>query len=200
MTRDLGPYGRLTMQSLADPDTGTVRYQLRCPHVRGSVVMVPALLLADPILAKEPGPIDLYLFARLDNAVSGQRDERPLTINGIELAGRIAVDTRSPYTIDARRTTQNGSTERMPRSSWQLARAVLGTAAEHWAQREDRNTLEGLARQSTAQHYLDIYESALEQRRQAVERAERGVAQAQRDLDQLRILAAPDGTPAAAPS
>ncbi|MEW2434372.1 hypothetical protein AB0952_09325 [Streptomyces caniferus] len=192
--RDLGRYGQLKMRSLADPTTGAVRYWLTARHVRGSVVLVPALLFADPT-----GPprqsCDLYVFARLAGPNGADRHERPLTVNGVELAGRNAVRLDQIGQIEAQRLGRTGTTQPLPPRSRALARAVLGAAAEHWAARSDRAVLESLARRSTAAHFLSHYTEELAQREDALRRAQQDLADTRRRIDLLRELTEPAPVP-----
>ncbi|MEV7887505.1 hypothetical protein ACWD3I_25975 [Streptomyces sp. NPDC002817] len=186
---ELSGFGTLRMTFLADPTTGAVRYWLTAPHVRGSVVLVPALFFADPSLPQTPArEADLYIFARLDNVPTGiGRNERPLTVHGIELAGRSAVNTQNLGPIEAYRIGRSGHTELLPSRSGQLARVVLGAAAKHWSHRDDRPVLDDLARRASAEHFLSEYENELARREEAVRRA-----QAARDETQQRISALRD--------
>ncbi|MFJ8677363.1 hypothetical protein [Streptomyces sp. NPDC093589] len=192
--RGLGRYGQLQMRSLADPHSGAVRYWLTAPHVRGSLVFVPALLFADPTGPLRQ-PCDLYIFARLDGTAGAGRHERPLTVNGIELAGRSAVRLDQLDQIEAHRLGKTGVTEPLPHQSRALARAVLAAAAEHWAVRSDRTVLESLARRSTAEHFLSHYTEELAQREDALRRAQEALAATRRRLDLLRELTGPAPMP-----
>ncbi|MFH0246181.1 hypothetical protein ACGRHY_28035 [Streptomyces sp. HK10] len=182
--RDLGRFGLLQMTSSADSATGAVRYWFTAPHMRGSVVLVPALLFADPT-RPEKCPCDLYIFARLDGP---GRPERPLTVNGIELVGRSAVRTDALDQIKTFRLGKTGVPEQLPPRSRLLARAVLGAAAEHWSKRSDRDVLDALAVRSTAQHFLGRYEAELERREEAVRRAQQALADTRLRLSTLRGL------------
>lgn len=195
---ELDGFGTLRMTFLADPSTGAVRYWLTAPHVRGSVVLVPALFFQDPSVAETPvRGADLYIFARLDNVPTGVgRHERPLTVHGIELAGRSAVDTRAVDTravdtIEAYRMGRAGHTEHLPSRSAHLARAVLGATAEHWSRRDDRPVLDDLARRASAQHFLSEYESELAQREEDVRRAQAARDETQQRISALRDLVSP---------
>jgi hypothetical protein len=190
---ELGSFGTLRMTFLADPTTGAVRYWLTAPHVRGSVVLVPALFFADPSVPQTPARgADLYIFARLDNVPTGVgRNERPLTVHGIELAGRSAVDTQNLGSIEAYRMARSGGTELLPSRSGQLARAVLRAAAEHWSHRDDRPVLDDLARRASAQHFLSEYENELAKREEAVRRAQAARDETQQRISTLRDLVSP---------
>ncbi|MFI8932599.1 hypothetical protein ACIG3E_33665 [Streptomyces sp. NPDC053474] len=196
--RDLGAFGTLQMTSLADPATGAVRYWLTAPHVRGSVVLIPALLFADPTDTHEPDH-DLYLFPRLDGLGVAGRHERPLSVHGIALTSRSAVNTRDLRTIEAYRTGREGRPVPLRGHSRLLARAALGAAAAHWRQRSDRSTLDALAVQSSAQHFLNLSQHELADRKRALQRAQRALAETQQRIDMLREItgdAAPDDSPA----
>ncbi|WP_019061552.1 hypothetical protein [Streptomyces prunicolor] len=190
---ELGGFGTLRMTFLADPSTGAVRYRLTAPHVRGSVVLVPALFFADPSVPETPARgTDLYIFARLDNVPTGVgRHERPLTVHGIELAGRSVVNTQAVDAIKAYRMGRSGRTELLPSRSGNLARVVLGAAAEHWSQRDDRPVLDDLARRASAQHFLSEYENELDQREEAVRRAQVARDETQQRISVLRDLVNP---------
>ncbi|MEU6331477.1 hypothetical protein ABZ851_30000 [Streptomyces sp. NPDC047049] len=192
--RDLGRCGLLQMRSLADPTSGAVRYWLTTRHVRGSVVLVPALLFADPTGPLRQ-PCDLYVFARLDGPGGAGRHERPLTVNGIELAGRTAVRLDQVDQIEAQRLGKAGITEPLPRHSRALARVVLAAAVEHWAVRSDRALLESLARRSTAEHFLSHYTEELAQREDALRRAQEDLADTRRRIELLRELSGPAPVP-----
>ncbi|MFB6881261.1 hypothetical protein ACFCY8_10545 [Streptomyces noursei] len=188
--RDLGRYGLLQMRSLADPATGAVRYWLTARHVRGSVVLVPTLLFTDPTVSQQH-PWDLYVFARLVGPGGAGRHERPLTVNGIELAGRNAIRLDKIEQIEAQRLSKTGITEPLPPPSGALAREVLGAAVEHWATRKDRAVLESLAQRSTAAHFLNHYTEELAQREDALRHAQQDLAETRRRIDLLRELAEP---------
>lgn len=190
---ELDGFGMLRMNFLADPSTGAVRYWLTAPHVRGSIVLVPALFFADPSFPETPArEADLYIFARLDNVPTGiGRHERPLTVHGIELAGRSAVDTQAVGAIEAYRMGRDGRTELLPSRSGHLARAVLGAAAKHWSQRDDRPELDDLARRASAQHFLSEYENELTRREEAVRRAQAARDETRQRISTLRDLVNP---------
>ncbi|MFD3422627.1 hypothetical protein [Streptomyces decoyicus] len=192
--RDLGRYGQLQMRSLADPISGAVRYWLTARHVRGSVVLVPALLFADPTVTSRQS-CDLYIFARLDGPGAAGRHERPLTVNGVELAGRNAVRLDQISQIEAQRLGRTGITEPLPPHSRALAQVVLGAAVEHWGARTDRAALESLARRETASHFLSHYTEELAQREDALRRAQQDLADTRRRIDLLRELTEPAPAP-----
>ncbi len=174
-TRDLGRYGQLEMVSTTRPGTPWTLYRLYAPHVRGCLMLTPAVVGDDPT-APRTRAADV-IFDPAPQLPPGLTEARPLTVNAIVLAGPLLLNADDPSTIRPRRSGRTGRPEPVPPRTRDHARTVITAVLEHWRQRSDREDLYRAAHRQAALLFLTRYRSQMDRRRQALERARFAVAE-----------------------
>ncbi|MEV6682186.1 hypothetical protein AB0N09_35795 [Streptomyces erythrochromogenes] len=147
---DLGMYGTLEITATSDPDFGAVHFELRAPHVRGSVIVSPAAALVDPSDALRPYGYDIAISTEVAALPFPVPASQPLSVNGIALSGTMKALIAEPWSVRPQRRTKSGGLTSLPRPTDAYARAVLLCVIRAWDQRTDRGELERAARSTSA--------------------------------------------------
>ncbi|WP_372412793.1 hypothetical protein [Streptomyces luteireticuli] len=164
--RALGCYGELKMAVLADFDSGHVLYRLDAPHVVGGLVLTPTVFDRDPTMPAHAGAPDLYLSADVNVHPFVPAGTSPLSINRVQLTGRLRVSTDGPGLLWPQRLGKNGASEDLPERTLIHARAVLGAVIDHWRAQETLPVLRAAAERGAARTWLARYDRRLAQQRQ----------------------------------
>ncbi|MFG3429355.1 hypothetical protein [Streptomyces californicus] len=133
---------------------GQSRYEIRGPHVRGTVVVVPSTPNGGPVI---PAAVRVrFGDAQGSTSWSAPRSDEPI-VHGVRVHGY--TDVINPRTVsrrdhfltsDAVARSDSGCTRRIPDGARALTEAVVVAVVKHWRRRHDRGLLVQAAARSRA--------------------------------------------------